>query len=320
MSHEIEQHDTTIYGLNKPAWHGLGTVFPGLFSPLRVFAEGVGHRDIIEVPVILDGMELDDKKGLVGLTSKGAKVPLAVVGQNYGVLKSETVYQILQEVYGGRAVVETAGTLRNGKREWILVKRDEWDVKSGDKVMCYDLWLNRHDGSGCFELHRTNVRVVCANTWKLAVSAGERAISVRHTCNVEDMVRNSIEALRSLEEIEAKQRLVAKLLATRLMSKVEATDFFANLLNLKRDDYNRGYSGSTRSINMVEEMLHLFKRGAGNSGETRWDAFNAVTEFVDHSRSSRVTGGRSSGEVRFESTLLGSGDTLKARALDLLSV
>ena len=63
---------------------------------------------------------------------------------------------------------------------------------------------------------------------------------------------------------------------------------------------------------------HLFRRGTGNEGATRWDAFNAVTEFVDHRRSVRVAEGRDRSEARFESAVFGTGDDLKAKAYDLL--
>lgn len=315
MSHEIEINDTVLFGSNKPAWHGLGKVFPGLLSPLRVFAEGVGHRDILEVPVLLNGLTLQNQKGLVGITSKGVQVPLAVVGEGYGVLKSETMYRILDEVYQGQAVVEAAGTLRNGQREWVLVKREAWSAKTGDTVLTFDLWLNRHDGSGCFELHRTNIRVQCANTWKLAVAGGNRVFGVRHTRNVGQGVQAALEVLGYVEEAEVKQRRAAQRMAEAAFSATEAARAFNVLLGIRE-----GAEISTRTQNQAKELNRLFVKGTGNLGQTRWDAFNAVTEFVDHGRSSRVTEGRSEGEVRFESVLLGSGDALKAKAFDLLSV
>ena len=315
MSHEIEINDTVVFGSNKPAWHGLGTVFPGLLSPLRVFAEGVGHRDILEVPVHLNGLVLPNQKGLVGITAKGVQVPLSVVGEGYGVLKSETMYRILDGVYQGQGVVDAAGTLRNGSREWVLVKREAWAAKAGDTVLTYDLWLNRHDGSGCFELHRTNVRVVCANTWKLAVSGGNRVFGVRHTRNVGQGVQAALEVLGYVEEAEVKQRRAAQRMAEASFSATEAARAFNSLLGIKE-----GAEISTRTQNQARELNRLFAGGTGNLGKTRWDAFNAVTEYVDHSRSSRVSEGRSEGEVRFESVLMGSGDALKARAFDLLSV
>jgi phage/plasmid-like protein (TIGR03299 family) len=290
-------------------------VFPGLLSPLRVFAEGVGHRDILEVPVHLNGLVLPNQKGLVGITAKGVQVPLSVVGEGYGVLKSETMYRILDGVYQGRGVVDAAGTLRNGSREWVLVKREAWAAKAGDTVLTYDLWLNRHDGSGCFELHRTNVRVVCANTWKLAVSGGNRVFGVRHTRNVGQGIQAALEVLGYVEEAEVKQRRAAQRMAEASFSATEAARAFNALLGIKE-----GAEISTRTQNQARELNRLFAGGTGNLGKTRWDAFNAVTEYVDHARSSRVSEGRSEGEVRFESVLMGSGDALKARAFDLLSV
>jgi phage/plasmid-like protein (TIGR03299 family) len=314
MSHEIEINDTVVYGSNTPAWHGLGTVFPGLLSPLRVFSEGVGHRDIIEVPVHLNGLTLPNQKGLVGITSKGVQVPLAVVGEGYGVLKSETMYRILEGVYGGQAVVDAAGTLRNGAREWCLVKRSAWSVKANDTILTYDLWLNRHDGSGCFELHRTNIRVVCANTWKMAVSGGNRVFGVRHTRNVEQGVQSALQVLGYVEAQEQRERETIQRMASNWLTPKEASEAFNKLLGIRE-----GVETSTRAENQAKELNRLFVHGAGNNGLTYWDAFNAVTEYVDHSRASRVSEGRSGAEVRFESVLMGSGDALKAKAFDLLS-
>ncbi|MFN9898385.1 MAG: DUF932 domain-containing protein, partial [bacterium] len=95
----------------------------------------------------------------------------------------------------------------------MLVKREAWSAKAGDTVLTFDLWLNRHDGSGCFELHRTNVRVVCANTWKLAVSGGNRVFGVRHTRNVAQGVQAALEVLGYVEEAEVKQRRAAQRMA-----------------------------------------------------------------------------------------------------------
>ena len=80
-----------------------------------------------------------------------------------------------------------------------------------------------------------------------------------------------------------------------------------------------GEKMSTRTSNQLDELMALFRTGTGNAGRSYWDAFNAVTEFIDHSRSNRVSSGRSQQEVRFESVLMGSGDTMKAKAFDLLA-
>ena len=316
MSHEIGQHDVTVFGMNKPAWHGLGTVFAGLMSPMRAFAEGVGMRDVISLPCVIDGQEFPESKALFGITHTGSRVPLSVVGADYGVLKDQRVFELLERVYHGRAVVETAGTLRDGKRLWVLVRRDGFTVGQ-DVIVSYDLWVNRHDGSGCFELHRTHVRVVCANTWRMAIGSGRnRVFGVRHTVNVEQGATIACNLLQMLAKAEVEEQRKTISLAKRDMGRSEAGAFFAQLVGLDLSKPLDDQSAKARTN--ADTLAGLFLRGTGNLGKTRWDAFNAVTEFVDHAKSVRVVGGRNRQEVKFESALMGTGDDLKVRAFDLL--
>lgn len=318
MSHEIGQNDVTVFGMNKPAWHGLGTVFAGLMSPMRAFVEGVGLRDVVESPCVINGLAFPELKALFGVTSGGSTVPLSVVGADYGVLKDQKVFELLERVYDGRAVVETAGTLRDGKRLWVLIRRGGFEVTAGDLVVSYDLWVNRHDGSGCFELHRTQVRVVCANTWRMAIGNGRnRVFGIRHTVNVEQGATQACNLLKMLAEKEVEEQRKTIALAKTGISGREAGNLFAQLVGI--DVNKRLDEQPTKAVNALDTLSGLFLRGTGNLGKTRWDAFNAVTEFVDHSRSVRVVGNRNRQEVRFESAVLGSGDDLKSRAFELLT-
>lgn len=74
----------------------------------------------------------------------------------------------------------------------------------------------------------------------------------------------------------------------------------------------------TRTLNMREAIATGFVRGTGNQGRTRWDAFNAVTEFVDWQATYRETD-FSREENRFESVMTGNGASLRERALELLT-
>jgi hypothetical protein len=84
---------------------------------------------------------------------------------------------------------------------------------------------------------------------------------------------------------------------------------------------------STRTENRRNQITSLFSTGRGNNGETKWDLFNAVTEYVDHHSNGRVTESRMDrsealadieSEARFERSILGSGAGLKQKALTLL--
>jgi len=317
MSHEIHENDIVQLGSNKVAWHGLGRVWQGLLSPLRCFIEGTGARSMEQTNVYTaHGVKIEGYKAIVGNYAKGSTA-LSVVGEGYGLIDDERFFTILDKVYGGKACVETAGTLRNGRRIWSLVKRDTWCVAK-DAINSYDLWVNRHDGSGCFELHRTNVRVVCQNTWNSAIGNNRnRVFGVRHTVNVDANVGQAIRLLEQVDLHNRQEQEKLQSLADQKISTLTANDVFCELLKI--DPWSPVPEINTKTLNDLKALNTLFVRGTGNNGQTKWDAYNAVTEFVDHTRSIRVTDGRSRSESRFESVLLGSGDDLKAKAFELLT-
>ena len=143
-----------------------------------------------------------------------------------------------------------------------------------------------------------------------------RSLGVAHRANIEDNIRLAIATLTVADKQQEAERNAIKALTTVSMTRDGADMFFKELVGLKEGSEKK----QTRMVNQVESLNELFTRGTGNEGSTRWDAFNAVTEFVDHSRTIRLTGGRNAAEARFEASLLGSGEAVKARAFDMLSV
>lgn len=80
---------------------------------------------------------------------------------------------------------------------------------------------------------------------------------------------------------------------------------------------------SRRAANLFasryDKLGELFVHGQGNRGADRYDALCAVTEWVDH-EGVRGHRGEHAGQTRFMSGLSGEGATLKAQALEMLTV
>ena len=78
---------------------------------------------------------------------------------------------------------------------------------------------------------------------------------------------------------------------------------------------------STRAKNIRDEFLRLFEHGIGHDmpeiRHTTWTALNAVTEYVDHYRSTRGKSEHDRASNRLESAWFGSGARLKERAWEL---
>jgi len=75
----------------------------------------------------------------------------------------------------------------------------------------------------------------------------------------------------------------------------------------------------------ASKMLDLFYLGEGNRGETKWDALNAVTEYLDYSKGSRAIDSLDSTDDavvsrRLQNSWLGSGgETMRSRAWGILN-
>ncbi len=76
-------------------------------------------------------------------------------------------------------VYDTAGTLKRGRRVWVLARMESQTVL-GDEVVPYLLFSNGHDGRHAVRVAITPIRVVCNNTLNLALSKAHRSWATMH--------------------------------------------------------------------------------------------------------------------------------------------
>jgi phage/plasmid-like protein (TIGR03299 family) len=131
----------------------------------------------------------------------------------------------------GEATIETAGSLFEGKRVWVLAKlsRDPSIIVKGDAVQKYILLANSHDGSTACRMGFVPIRVVCNNTLSLAVGdSASKLVRIRHTKNAVDMleaIRETMNAANATFEATAEQY--------RFLSTVKVTgDDLAKFVNV----------------------------------------------------------------------------------------
>jgi phage/plasmid-like protein (TIGR03299 family) len=329
MSHEVE---TMAYAGQVP-WHGLG----------------------VKVAQCLPGAEMLQA---AGLNWKAEKVPAGVLGADGAFLPVTDAYFIgrdsdrrilskrtlsgefsllqnadLFDAFGGEVRWETAGSLRNGCRVWGLAPTEigGFEARKGDKVLPYLLAFNSHDGSSCLRVRFTSVRVVCANTASMALGEKDEAaheVSIRHSGDMAAKLEECARVMRLAQASFDQQAEVARALANAPMTKADALGFFAQLLTGEANEIEaarkfRDAEGRSATIlaNAAGQLAQLFAAGKGNVGETRWDAFNAVTEFIDHQRGRLSNWKRAVSKLDatgLDSAWFGDGAKRKATALRLL--
>lgn len=171
--------------------------------------------------------------------------------------------------------------------------------------------LDYFDGSGKDTLRLAYNVLACNNG-----AVGSRdvfAFSSKHCSSLKERFAAMEFGLlmRLQTEVEEMQGVVTKL-DTNPMTSREVVAFAERLFPATNPE-----EVSTRTENMREAVVTGFSRGTGNVGRSRWDAFNAVTEFLDWNSAFRETE-FSREENRFESLVTGNAARTRNRAMELL--
>jgi len=311
MAHEVE---TMMYTGEVP-WHGLGTYVgekPLKSSDAIIKAEldwKVEEKDLIAGKI--GDSDLYHVNSHKAITRADNGSILGIVGNTYKPIQNTDAFEFMDSlVEEGVMRYHTAGSLRDGKRIWLLGKVDSYDVVPGDQIDEYIFLWNSHDGTTALKCMPTTVRVVCANTARAALDEGSaKGISIRHTKNVNANLKEAQEILTTNTDILKKFREFATHTTKIQMNEDKLNKFLLTVV----PDPKEGKT-NTKAKNTREKMKELFETGRGNDlpgvKGTGWAAFNSVTEFANYHRSSN--GNRQ--DRRFESTLFGSSASLIKKA------
>jgi len=303
-------------GNNLVPWHGEGQVVNGLLTSREAIEAAHLGWTVAPYPISVAGKQckLEDFQGIVRTDTMDT---LGIMKGRYEVIQNSECFDFADSLAADGAIkYETAGALRGGKQVWMLAKYDGSMTINNDKHDQYLLLVTSHDGSKCLELLWTAVRVVCANTLALALrdskGRGRNSVKIRHSTNWEDKRDEAKRILGLTQDYFADMRTALEGLNQQPMS-TDDMDCFSKLLFPSKGE-DKGEEVAARTSNMRWGVQRLFNRpSAGTSGLTRWDAFNASTDFADHFSTIRGQ------NTRMESALMGSGAELKQKAYELLT-
>lgn len=303
MAHEFE---SGFFAKNNPAWHGLGTVVKDSPSVSAGLALAGLAWDVIKEPCYLsDGRMIP---GHFATLRETDRAPLGVVGPDWTPLQNSHAFDWFEPlVESGLVTLETAGSLRGGKKVWVLAKIETVEVMPGDAVTQYVLLSNDHAGKASVRVGFTEVRVVCMNTMRAAHnSEASKLVKVRHNTRVVQ----SLEAVRSLLDV-AKAEFVGSQEQFQALAKKPCGE--ETLRRYIREVFQPGKGEDPHAAKtQVGRIMPYFEEGAGAelSRGTMWGALNSVTEFVTHGQ------GRSQ-DGRLDSQWFGQGAKLIERAREV---
>lgn len=272
--------ETMFYTREKP-WHGLGTmVMEAPDSRKALELAGLNWSVFQQELITADGVPISGFKA--NLRSTDNQV-LGVVSDRYKVVQNEEAFAFTDALLGEGVRYETAGSLQDGRRTWILAKLPQKYIISGDEITPYLVFMNSHDGSGAIKAAMTPIRVVCMNTLNLALSTAKRSWSTNHIGDIKGKLEDARytllyadqymaelgKAIDALNRIKISDKKVYKYI-DELFPLVDGASEQQkkNLLRLKEDVKMRYFDAPDL-------------KGVGKNG---YRFVNAVSDFVTHAK------------------------------------
>lgn len=329
MSHEMESTDGAVYA-GKPAWHGLGRVVENAPTPGKALQlAGMGWQ-IIQAPLLAIAgnkhqphIEVPDH--VANIRSDTREV-LAVVGDGFRPFQNSELADFIYAVAEKNRdliEIETAGSLKGGRLVYMLARSKsviELGDDADDVVKPFIGFFNGHDGSMALQVKPITMRVVCRNTWRVAMNEKGQTISLRHTSGIMDRIPAAREAiLRAAKGLEdyADQ---ARLLAGSAVLEGNVAKYFLKVYAAKwgMPPKDPKIDPDKRKLRRFEKVTNEWRqhyqyprhRQPAGIGGTAWAAYNSISYWADHEKTVRGA----NGDGRTFSNLFGDAHDLKAGA------
>ena len=274
----------TMYDRTK-AWEGLGTDVKEAANSADALKLAGLDWTVEQRPVYLGNDPTPIPNYKANVRDKDNKV-LGIVTDRYQIVQNTEAFSFTDSLIGGDVRYETAGSLKGGKRIWLLAKMPTARV-AGDDVDPYLCFTNTHDGSGSVKVCVTPVRIWCMNTLNLALRTAKRSWSMKHVGALELKLREA----RMTLELADRYMLALDEEAERLANVTVTDEKLEKILNeifpLKEDATER--QKDTVKAAKDEIMIAYFMPDIAKFRGTAWGVVNAVADMVDHSKPQRNT-------------------------------
>lgn len=329
MAHNLTQNEdgsVEFFSAVTRGWHNLGQLSEKKLTAAEAIELANLNWEVEQVPALHqvgDSFEVVPEQYVI--RRKDNNRALAIRTSQYQIIQNKETFSFADDIIGsGEAVWDTAGSLAGGKIVFMQVELEGHlfvNSNPDDKILKKILFVNSHDGSKALMGMITPIRVVCANTMGQALKNNTNQFKIRHRKNFQSKKEEAQKILGLASAYYDDLQHVMNQLAEQEVSKTYVEGFVNTLIPSSKDEV------STRTENRRESIVNLFRNGKGNNGRNKWDLYNAVTEYVDHHSSGRITGNRLhlsdvgedvEREQRFQRAILGSGASLKQNAMDLL--
>ena len=277
--------ETMFYTREKP-WHGLGTMVaeaPNSKDALRL--AGLNWK-VLQEPVYTENKELI--QGYKANVRDTDRKVLGVVTDRYKVIQNEEAFAFTDTLLSKGVRYETAGSLQEGRRVWMLARLPREFIIGGERISPYMVFSNTHDGSGAVKTALTPIRVVCNNTLNLALRTAKRSWSMIHTGDISGKIEEAKNTLLLADEYMTALGQEFENLRKIKLSEKQVLDYIKILLPME-ENYSLLQKRGVEKLRADMKMRYFDAPDLKDVGNNGYRFVNAVSDFATHSTPRRKT-------------------------------
>lgn len=257
-----------------------------------------------------DGTIIPDKCAMVRVDTGKY---LGTVGKDYKPVQPVVLYEMadaLMDSTGGH--INAVLNMHGGSAYGISLHIARQEYLPGDAVSLDFLLLAAHNGRYGILGRALSTRFFCMNQ----LPSSTKLFNLKHTRFVENRLDVAMKMLAYYNDEIVTFNANMRSLVNFHMTEGMMLDWFRSLFPVPRKDSKRSNSilenNTATFLNLLESGRGTDTPGLRGSG---WHCLNALTEYVNHERPTRVKGTRGKDEVKFESVVFGDGNNLMQRGM-----
>ncbi len=281
MSANVE----SMFYVRVAPWHGLGVCVEEALNSREALEKSGLNWMVEQRPIITDGKLIPGYKANIRQTD--GKI-LGVVTDRYKVVQNHEAFAFTDALLGEGVKYETAGSLSDGKRIWILAKLPDKYIIEGEQVDPYLVFSSSHDGSGAIKVCMTPIRVVCQNTLNIALSSAKRMWSTIHVGDLAAKMEEAHSTLLLAEKYMGKLGTEVSQLSKIKLPDRKVMEYIDLLLPMDEQPSELHRKNITR-IREDMKIRYFDAPDLHHVGKNAYRFLCAVSDFATHAKPLRET-------------------------------
>lgn len=291
-------------------WHGLGVRVENALNSEQALMESGLNWNVIQQPIMTNYVTIPGYRANV--RDSDNKV-LGVVSDRYKVVQNEEAFAFTDALLGEGVRYETAGSLGEGRKVWMLAKLPDNYIIEGEKIEPYLVFSNDHTGNGSIKVAMTPIRVVCQNTLNIALTGAKRIWSTVHVGNLERKMEDARNTLLFADKYMTNLGAEFSRLSKLKLTDTKVMEYIEMLLPMDDNptDIHR------KNVEKVREDLKIRYFDAPDLSHVGKNAYRfvcAVSDYATHAKPLRETANYQ--ENMFAKTI--EGNPLIDKAYDII--